>query len=210
MDPGTMSLIAGVLGGLMGGGGGFTVPGGVRADARVLRREGRDLIAQSKTPVGSLPQEQAMLASMNALMGQQFGQQRAALGALTSPYGAGAAFTPDMMANLLQGFLAQQQAGKQQAFQGFLGDRRGMQAQGLDFLRQASGMITGAMQPQQPSSSGANFAQFLGQYAQNQAYLNALKRMGQQNPPPGGGTGGGTGTNTNDPAGEMTAGGGNL
>lgn len=178
MDPGTASLIAGVLGGFMGGGG-TSVPGGVRADARLMRREGRGLIDQSKTPVGSLPQEQAMLASMNALLGQQFGQQREALGAMNNPLGAGAAFTPDMLQNLLQGFLAQQQAGQAQAFQGFQQDRRGMQGQGLDFLRQASGLITGAQTPQQPGA-GAGFAQFLGQYAQNQAYLNALKGIGKK------------------------------
>lgn len=192
MDPMMIASIVGpLLGGLMNGGGGYSIPGGVRADARLMRREGRDLIDQSKTPVGSLPQEQAMLASMNALLGQQFGQQRETLGAMNNPLGAGGAFTPDMLQNLMQGFLAQQQAGQTQAFQGFQQDRRGMQQQGLGYLQNASGMITGAQTPQQPGA-GAGFASFLGQFAQNQAFLNALKGMGNT-PPPGGGTAGAPG-----------------
>jgi hypothetical protein len=177
-------MAASMIASLFGGGGDPSIPGPVRRDSRWLRLEGRDMVRESKTPVGSLPQEQAMLATMNALLGQQFGQQKEAMAGLANPLGPGAGFTPDMMQNMLQSFMAQQQAGQSGMLQQFMQGRQGMRQQGLNNIAQAGQLFMSGMQPGQPSSTG-NMAGFLSQYAQSQAFLNAMKAQSAKPMTPG-------------------------
>lgn len=169
------SMLASLFG---GGGGGYSVPDPVRRDSRWLRLEGRDMVRESKTPIGSLPQEQAMMATLNALLGQQFGQQKEAMAGMYNPEGSGASFTPDMMQNMLQSFMAQQSAGQSGLLNQFMGARQGMRQQGLDNIARAGQLFMGGVMPQQGGGGMGNMAGFLSQYAQSQAFLDALKAGG--------------------------------
>lgn len=188
-------MIAGLMGSLFGGGGGgYEVPDAVRKDARWLRMEGRDMVRDSKTPVGSLPQEQAMLASMNALLGQQFGQQQEQMAGVMNPMGSGASFTPDMQQQMLQSFMAQLQGGQANMFQQFRLGRDQMRQQGLGNIQNAGQLLIGGAQPQ--PGGGGNLAGFLSQYAQSQAFLDQLKAMNTKTKT----------VNSNDPANAKTYG----
>lgn len=178
MSPWTQAIP--ILGGLLGGLFGNNepqMPWWQDYAFRFNRNIARDKLRYSKGVPGSDPQEQAALAQSNALLGSQFGQQRDAYGAASSPWGANAGNNTDLMANLDNMLGTNRASMLQNHFLDSLTRRQNAQGEAAQIMGQAAGTAGGGYQQQQPNIAGNMQAM-----AQQMAYSQMLSRLlGQQN-----------------------------